>query len=55
MNIDGQKNKFVNNMIYLGVSISSDLCDDTAIARQARYLYCAGNKLNLVFLNVQLR
>ena len=33
MNIDGQKIKFVNNVIYLGVSISSDLCDDTDIAR----------------------
>ena len=41
MNIDGQKIKFVNNVVYLGVSISSDLCDDTDIARQARYLYCA--------------
>ena len=25
MNIDGQKIKFVNNVVYLGVSISSDL------------------------------
>ena len=55
MNIDGQKIKFVNNVVYLGVSISSDLCDDTDIARLARCLYYAANKLNLVFLNVQLR
>ena len=55
MNIDGQKIKFVNNVVYLGVSISSDLCDNNDTARQARYLYCAANKLNLVFFNVQLR
>ena len=55
MNIDGQKIKFVNNVVYLGVSISSDLCDNTDIARQARYLYCAANKLKTCFFNVQLR
>ena len=55
MNIDGQKIKFVNNVVYLGVSFSSDLCDDTDIARQARYLYCAAKSSKLVFLNVQLR
>ena len=55
MKIDGQKIKFVNNVVYLGVSISSDLWDDTDIARQARYLYCAANKLKTRFLNVQLR
>ena len=49
MNIDGQKIKFVNNVVYLGVSISSDLCDDTDDARQARYLYCAANKLKTRF------
>ena len=49
MNIDGQKIKFVNNVVYLGVSISCDLCDDTDIARQARYLYCAANKLKTCF------
>ena len=36
-------------MVYLGVSISSDLCDDTDIARQASYLYCAANKLKTRF------
>ena len=49
MNIDGQKIKFVNNVVYLGVNLSSDLCDDTDIARQARYLYCAANKLKTRF------
>ena len=49
MNIDGQKIKFVNNVVYLGVSISSNLCGDTDIARQARYLYCAANKLKTRF------
>ena len=55
MNIDGQKIKFVNNVVYLGVSISSDLCDDTDIARQARYLYCAANKPETRFFKFQLR
>ena len=54
MNIDGQKIKFVNNVVYLGVSISSDLCDDTDIARQARYLYCAANKLKTRFFKYSI-
>ena len=49
MNIDGQKIKFVNNVVYLGVTISCDSCDDTDIARQMRYLYCAANKLKTRF------
>ena len=49
MNIDGQKIKFVNNVVYLGVSISSDLCDDTDIAKQARYLYLQPISSKLVF------
>ena len=57
MNIDGQKVKFVNNVVYLGVSISSDICDDTDISRQARYLQYIVQPIisKLVFLNVQLR
>ena len=54
MNIDGQKIKFVNNVVYLGVSFSSDLCDDTDIARQARYLYCAANKLKTCFFKCSI-
>ena len=54
MNIDGQKIKFVNNVEYLGVSISSDLCDDTDIAIQARYLYCAANKLKTRFFKCSI-
>ena len=54
MNIDGQKIKFENNVVYLGVSISSDLCDDTDIARQARYLYCAANKLKTRFFKCSI-
>ena len=54
MNIDGQKIKFVNNVVYLGVSISSDLCDDTDIARQARCLYCAANKLKTRFFKYSI-
>ena len=54
MNIDGQKIKFVNNVVYLGFSISSDLCDDTDIARQARYIVQPISS-KLVFLNVQMR
>ena len=54
MNIDGQKIKFVNDVVYLGVSISSDLCDDTDIARQERYLYCAANKLKTRFFKCSI-
>ena len=54
MNINGQKIKFVNNVVYLGVSISSDLCDDTDIARQARYLYCAAKKLKTRFFKCSI-
>ena len=36
MNIDGQKITFVNNVVYLGVSISCDLCDDADISRPVR-------------------
>ena len=54
MNIDGQKIKFVNNVVYLGVSISSDLWDDTDIARQVRYLYCAANKLKTRFFKCSI-
>ena len=41
MNLDGQKIKFVNNVVYLGVRISCDLCDDADITRQVRYLHGA--------------
>ena len=54
MNIDGQKIKVVNNVVYLGVSISSDLCDDTDIARQVRYLYCAAKKLKTRFFKCSI-
>ena len=54
MNIDGQKLKFVNNVVYLGVSTSSDLCGDTDIARQASYLYCAANKLKTRFFKCSI-
>ena len=54
MNIDGQKIKVVNNVVYLGVSISNDLCDDTDIARQVRYLYCAAKKLNTRFFKCSI-
>ena len=41
-------------LVYLGVSISSDLCDDTDIARQASYLYCAANKLKTRFFKCSI-
>ena len=44
----------MNNVVYLGVSISSDLCDDTDNARQARYLYCAANKLKTRFFKCSI-
>ena len=43
--IAGQEIKFVNRVVYLGVRINSDLCDDDDTARQMRYLYGAANKL----------
>ena len=55
MNIDGQKIKFVNNVVYLGVSISSDLCDDTDIANKRDIYIVQPVSSKLVFLNVQLR
>ena len=55
MNTNGQKIKFVNNVLYLGVSISSDLCDDTDIARQADIYIVQPISSKLVFSNVQLR
>ena len=54
MNIDGQKIKFVNNVLYLEVSNSSDLCNDTDIARLARCLYCAANKLKTRFFKCSI-
>ena len=54
MNIDGQNIKFVNNVEYLKVSISCDLCDDTDIARQVRYLYCVDNKLKTHFFKCSI-
>ena len=54
MNIDDRKIKFVSNVVYLGVSISSDLRDDTDIERQARYLYCAANKLKTRFFKCSI-
>ena len=38
MPCNGQKIKFANNVVYLGDSISCDLCDDNDRARQVRYL-----------------
>ena len=54
MNIDGQKIKFVNIVVYLEVSINSDLCDDTDIARQVRYSYCAAKKLKTRFFKCSI-
>ena len=41
-------------MVYLGVNISCDLCDDTDIARQVIYLYCAANKLKTRFFECSI-
>ena len=49
-----RKLSFVNNVVHLGVSISSGLCDDTDIARQARYLYCAANKFKIRFFKCSI-
>ena len=55
MHIDGQKIKLMNNMVYLGVSISCDLSDDSDIARQVRCLYCAANKLKTRFIKCSIK
>ena len=55
MNIGGQKIKFVNNVVYLGVSVSSDLCDDTDIQDKQDIYIVQPISSKLVFFNVKLR